>query len=433
MKFCTILLLTAALLCAQAPTPAHIARQALDFLLAGKMAELQALFNAEMKQKLTMEVLEKQVKPSVAGLGEAKKIAEPQTRIAGPYSVVTIAGDFANANITFEVAVDAEGKLVGMFMRPRQGEAASWKRPPYVKPDSFRERQVTVGAKDWPLPGTLTLPAGDGKFPAVVLVHGSGPNDRDESIGPNKPFRDLAEGLASRGIAVLRYEKRTRQHAPKLALAKEITLDGETVDDAVAAADFLRTQPDVDAKRIYVLGHSLGAYAAPRIAAADGHLAGIAILAGFTRPLEDLVLEQMTYLASLYPENADMQKRLEAVKADVAALKKMEKPVEGAMVLGMPASYLIGLRQYDPAGEARKLSIPILVLHGERDHQVTMEDFAGWKKALGDRNTATLKSYPSLNHLFMEGQGKSTPAEYQKEGHVASEAVADIASWITAK
>ncbi|HBY59451.1 MAG TPA: hypothetical protein DEH78_06485 [Solibacterales bacterium] len=429
--------LSAVVLCAQiqpAVAPAQVARKAFDLLLARKAAELHAMFSEEMQKKLTIEVLEKQVFPSVAGLGEPKRIGEPVIRLAGGFTVVVIPADFAAAGVNFEAGVDAQGKLAGMFMRPRQTEAAAaWKRPPYSQPDSFREREVQVGAKDWPLPGTLTVPKGEGKFPAVVLVHGSGPNDRDETIGPNKPFKDLAEGLASRGIAVLRYEKRTRQHAPKLALAKDITLDGETVEDAAAGAEFLRQQAEVDPQRIYVLGHSLGGYAAPRIAAADGHLAGLVILAGSTRPLEDLVIEQMTYIASLYPENAEMQKRLETVKGEVAALKKLDASAKGGTVMGMPASYLLGLRGYDAAAEARKLPLPILVLQGERDYQVTMEDFEGWRKALAEKQGSKLKSYPALNHLFMEGEGKAKPAEYGKEGHVAAVVIEEIASWIARK
>src|SRR5690606_33004513 len=144
----------------------------------------------------------------------------------------------------------------------------AYQAPSYADPARFSEREATVGSGTWALPGTLTLPKKEGKFPAVILVHGSGPNDRDETLGPNKPFRDLAHGLATRGIAVLRYDKRTLVH-PK-ALASEVgaalTLREETIDDALAAAALLRTIPEVDASKIFVVGHSLGGTAIPRIA-----------------------------------------------------------------------------------------------------------------------------------------------------------------------
>src|SRR4051794_11541515 len=164
----------------------------------------------------------------------------------------------------------------------------------------FTEEPVVVGSGEWALPGTLTLPTGTGPFPAVVLVHGSGPHDRDETIGPNKPFRDLAWGLAAQGVAVLRYEKRTHEHPAKLMPLKEkLTIREESVDDAVAAVALLRKQKEVDGKRIFVVGHSLGAIVAPKVAALEPAVAGIVLLAGSPRPFEDIILDQLTYLASL--------------------------------------------------------------------------------------------------------------------------------------
>jgi poly(3-hydroxybutyrate) depolymerase len=158
----------------------------------------------------------------------------------------------------------------------------------------FTEEKAVVISGKFKLPGLITLPLGDAKVPAVVLVHGSGPHDKDETIGPNKPFKDIAEGLAQRGIAVLRYEKRTRKYALDIK-PDEITLDDEVNDDAVAAVKLLRKNPRVDPDLVFVLGHSLGGNMAPRIAAQDGKLAGLVILAGNVRPMEDLMVEQLQY------------------------------------------------------------------------------------------------------------------------------------------
>jgi hypothetical protein len=257
---------------------------------------------------------------------------------------------------------------------------------------------VTTG--QYQLPAKLTLPEGPGPFPAVVLVHGSGPHDMDETIGPNKPFRDIADGLATRGIATLRYVKRTAQYGA--SLPANITLKEETVEDAVSAVALLRTTAKIDPKRIYVIGHSLGAYAAPRIGEADPAIAGLILLAGSTRPIEVLIDEQIKYLGGT-PEQA-------------ANLKK-----------SVPPSYLKDLAT-DPVPLAKSLKMPMLILQGERDYQVTMEDFKGWQTLAGPR--VKLKSYPAMNHLFQPGQGKATPAEYQRIAPFSPVVLDDIAAWI---
>jgi dipeptidyl aminopeptidase/acylaminoacyl peptidase len=294
---------------------------------------------------------------------------------------------------------------------------------------------VVVG-DEWKLPGTLTTPRGDGPFPCVVLVHGSGPHDRDETIGPNKPFRDLAWGLASRGVAVLRYEKRSQAHGARYVALKNATAKDEVLDDALAAVALARKQKGVDADRVFVAGHSLGAYLAPKIATLDAKVAGIVLLAGNTRPLEDLVLDQLTYLYSL--DDPTLEKHRDAlaeVKKRVARVKagKLSEVPATDLPLDMPASYWVWMRAYDPAATAAGLRRPVLVLHGERDYQVTMADVEGWKRALAGRKGAKVVTFPRLNHLFMEGKGKAKPDEYGRAGHVAREVVDEIAAWAKAR
>ncbi len=301
---------------------------------------------------------------------------------------------------------------------------------PYVHKEAFGEREVTVGAGEWALPGTLSTPLGSGPFPALVLVHGSGPNDRDETVGSVKPFRDLAWGLASRGIAVLRYEKRTRQHGSQIASVKDLTVQQETVDDALAAADLLRHTPGIDPARVFVLGHSLGGMLIPRIGARDPRLAGLIVLAGAAKPLEDIILQQVAYLDAADGTVTEAEKsRFESLKAEVARVKAL-KPGDTGTALGIPDSYWLDLRGYDPPAAAKALKQPLLILQGERDYQVTMDNFDAWKRALAGRPNVTFQTFPKLNHLFVEGEGKSTPAEYEKPAHVSEAVIAEIAGWI---
>jgi fermentation-respiration switch protein FrsA (DUF1100 family) len=116
--------------------------------------------------------------------------------------------------------------------------------------------------------------------------------------------------------------------------------------------------------------------------------------------------------------------------ADSVRALKPEDATSGRMIFNAPASYWLDLRGYDPPSEAKRVKQPMLILHGERDYQVTMEEFARWKSAIGPRSDAAFHSYPTLNHLFIAGAGPSLPPEYPVPGHVAEDVVRDIAAWI---
>lgn len=318
--------------------------------------------------------------------------------------------------------------------------SAEYKPPAYVVPAAFVEQELIVGAGgEWPLPATLSLPQGKGPFPAVVLVHGSGPNDRDETLGANKPFRDLAWGLASQGVAVLRYEKRTKQHGAKLAGASagNFTVREETIDDALAAVRLLRQTAGVDAKKIFVLGHSLGGMLVPRIGVSDARIAGFVIFAGATRPLEDTLVRQFEYLAALDGNVSDAERaRIDDTKRQAARVKELKAgdaataTAAGANVLGVPASYWLDLRGYNPPQAALALKRPILILQGERDFNVTPDDFRNWQAALSNRKEVEFKIYPKLDHLFYEGEGASSAAQYDRPRNIPKYVVNDIAAWV---
>jgi dienelactone hydrolase len=425
-----LFLLLIPLLVCQEVSPADRARQIVEWLLAGEYEQIHAALAGEAKIRLTLDTLRNQVGAAVKQLGKPESIGQPELRKSGNFDVAVVPVKFASMGINVVVTMDAQGKVRGLFLRP-QDAAAAWQRPSYSNPESFVEREVTVGSDEWKLPGTLTLPKGAGPWPGVVLVHGSGPLDRDETVGAHKPFRDLAEGLASRGIAVLRYEKRTRQYAPRIAAMQDFTVQQETVEDAVRAAELLRSLPEIDSKRIFILGHSLGGYLMPRILARAPWVAGVIVMAGNTRPLATLIVEQAEYLASLDPSNEAARQQAEKLKEAAQQIRAVEEGKSDARsVMGMPAPYIRDLKGYDPAAEMRKLKVPALFLQGERDYQVRMTDFERWKQALEGRTDVSFKSYPKLNHLFTAGEGRSTPAEYQKPGHVDQQVIEDIAAWI---
>ena len=437
-------LLTADLLASQAP-PASSAspdvlvargREFIERLARGEFEAAAQPFNDQMKAAASPAKLGEIWTAVKDQLGTFRRVVESRAEDpAGIYRPVLVTTEFENNTADFRVTFDAEGRLGGFAMaaiRPAGTPGSEAPLPGYVKKEVFQEREVTVGgSSEWAVPGTLSVPVGPGPFPAVVLIHGSGPHDRDETVGPNKPFRDLAWGLASRGVAVLRFEKRTHHHAGQLAAAMpRLTVKEEVVDDALAAAALLRGTAGIDPKRVFVLGHSLGGMLIPRIGQGDPALAGLIVMAGATRPIEDAIVEQVTYMASLDGTVSEEEKqRIEQMKGEAARVKAV-KPGSHEFIFGGPAAYWLDLRGYEPAQEAKALKQPLLVLHGERDYQVTGVDFERWRQALAGRGDVVFKSYPKLNHLFIAGEGPASPDDYAKPGHVAPEVVEDIAAWV---
>jgi uncharacterized protein len=357
--------------------------------------------------------------------GAFLRVERTQLETQNGYRIALVTCGFARGERIVKVVYDEKNQVAGLFFLP---VPPSWTPPPYADATTFEEQEVKVGATP-ALPGTLTRPKGPGPFPAVLLVHGSGPSDRDESIGGMKPFKDLAFGLASRGVAVLRYEKRTRVFPTGVVTQKEEVLDA--VHDAI---ELLAHTPGIDASRLYVIGHSQGGYLVPRIAESIKNLAGVAILAGNTRPLEDLIVDQFAYFASLEPKNPKTASLLEAARrfkqivedAALRADQEVELPTGGTA----KGAYFLDVRGYDPAATARSLRCKILVLQGERDYQVTRKDYDGWRAALASRKNVTLKTYPSANHLFASGAGTPSPAEYELPSHVDAIVVEDLARFV---
>jgi dienelactone hydrolase len=403
----------------------------LRMLSRGEYPGAVCLFDDALRAAMPAGALAKTCSGLVAKAGRFEYIG-PAGGGAGTVRVLCV---FEKGAYEARVDVDDGGKVVALAFSPAPTPSPAEELRPM--PALFGEREVTVGEGGTALPGTLTMPAAaPAAVPAAVLVHDWGPRDRDESTGPNRPFRDLAWGLASRGVAALRYEKRTKEHPPPLeGPASRLTVEDETVADALSAAKLLRGTAGVDGRRVFLVGKGFGGTLAPMIAVRDRGIAGIVILGGPTRPLEDVLLSRMAYLlrsGGTPAPGGDAQ--LERLRAQVARVKDRdlsEKTPSGDLPEGLPASYWLGLRGYNPAGEAAGLNRPILVLQGGRDYSATEEDYRGWEKALGSRKNARLLWYPAMSGLFISGAGKAEPAEYLQRRRAFEERVLDeIASWI---
>lgn len=407
----------------------QVAKNYLQLISSNKFAEAVQMGDAKMQDAMSAAQLEQLWQQLEAKFGKMQSFGEAESKpIMQPYEQAIVPGKFDKGVKDFLVTCDANGKVSGFFIRDHVGELTY---PPYANKDSFEEFPAKIGSGTFVLDATLSLPKGSGPFPGVVLVHGSGAHDRDETVGAAKPFRDIADGLASNGIAVLRYEKRNYKHAGEMiAQLKSMTVKDETIDDALEAVKTLRSQKNVDPKKIFVIGHSLGGYLIPRIGEADKTLAGVIALAGSTRPMEALVIEQCQYLLS---HKMASNEQCDKAIADAKQLKDPAFYSSDKTVLGAPAAYWKDLQGYDPATMAAGMKMPILIMQGESDYQVTMKgDFSRWKSTLSNNSNATLKSYPGLSHLFTKAGEPPSPVDYEKAQNVDAKVIKDMASWIKA-
>src|SRR5688572_10748772 len=282
-------------------SPETLARKFVEMLSRKEFAKAYATMDETMAAAITEERLALIWSQINSQFGAYSHQKDATVESASGYTTVQLTCAFERSDAIVQVSYDSRGKVSGLYFKPPK-KAAPLPLPSYMDSSKFTELPATVSSGEYALLATLSIPKGSGPFPAVVLVHGSGPNDRDESIGPNKPFRDLAWGFASEGIAVLRYEKRTRSHPKYYQTNPYYTVKDEVIDDADSALALLHRTKGVDAKRVYLLGHSLGAYLAPRIALGKKDIAGVIMLAAPTRHLEDLIVEQIRYIAENEPQ-----------------------------------------------------------------------------------------------------------------------------------
>jgi uncharacterized protein len=415
--------------------PAVAAKQIIQELVAGQFEKVEALYDARMAAALPPGKLADGWRDLNKQAGAFQAITSTETSQVQGLQVVKMQCKFENSLLDATMVFNPDGKLGGLSFQPHQAPPPPWNAPAYAKQNLFSEQPLTLTNGKFELPGTLTVPAGDGPFPAVVLVHGSGPEDQDETIGANKPFKDLAWGLASRGIVVFRYTKRTQKYGAQSSDDPvRLTVDDETISDARAAVALVAAQPKVNPKQVSLLGHSLGAYLAPRIATGDAQVAGIVMLAANARPLEKIVLEQIHNLAAMSGTRTEAeQKKIDAAEDGAKQIESPAlKPGDKIDFLGakMYGAYWLDLRAYDPLKTAAKLKIPIFIVQGGRDYQVTPSNFQAWSDALANDKNVTMRTYPDLDHLFIHGTGASKASDYARPDHVSQEVVESIATWI---
>lgn len=366
-----------------------------------------------------------------------------------------IKGNFVQNGFTFPLNLTRGLVEKAVVKRPQEPQ----------KPYSYYSEDVRFeNTKDTvALYGTLTLPNKDGQFPAVVLISGSGPQNRDEELMGHKPFLVLSDYLTKNGIAVLRYDDRGT------AKSKGIFSKGTSFDfsnDAEAAFNYLLTRKEIISNKIGLMGHSEGGLIAPMIAARNKNVGFVVMLAGTGLSGDQIMLLQQELIARADGSTeADIQKTKRVNKAVFDIVRKNEKPnnlnaeltaylknelekdTALAKSIGMSVDDYIKstLKQitspwfqyflkYDPQPALTQVKCPVLAINGEKDLQVPpKEDLAAIKKALkkgGNKNFVT-KELPGLNHLFQECKTGS-PEEYGDiEQSFSPIALEEILKWLT--
>ncbi len=421
-----LLCITCSVFAQKAETYIPVAKKFFDLMETGKFHDGYLMLDTSVTKIVNEKQNTEGWKKIRAKLGAFKHQTNSRTEETKPYTGVYLTCEFDSGTIDLKVVFKGSSSIVGYFFVPVQ----KYKIPSYADTASTVERLVEVKTGTYTLSGILTLPKKGDHFPVVVLVHGSGPNDKDETINANKPFKDIALGLAAKGIATLRYDKRTFVYGMKSAPdPRLITMKEEVIDDAVSALHLAQTFREIDPKKIFLLGHSLGAASAPRIAKETPFVAGVILMAGNARSFEDVILDQMTFILPLQAPRKQADSILDEVKAQVARIRRRDfNDSTARLPLGISGVYWKDMKNYDQVETAKSLPMPMLFLQGEKDYQVTMKDFNLWKQSLASKKNASFISYPGLFHLFIAGEGK--PQDYQTAGHVSEKVISDIAQWI---
>lgn len=399
------------------------AKAFVQMLYDGKFDEAAANFDEAVLKTYNAETLKSDWNATIPLLGTNNGITGTQYLEQQGEKIVLVTSSFEYYILTSALMFDDDGKISGFHISYTVNGSLA---PKTYNENGFKEIHFNLVSGKFKLPAVLTLPEKTGNTPAVVLVAGSGVQNRDEANSVDKPFKDVAEGLAKQGIASLRFDKRTfAYHSQFLSGSQSVGINEEYTNDATAAFSYLSDYKGINHAKIFLLGHSEGGMLAPRIALSNKKLAGLIIMAGSPRRLEDIYEDQIAEKEPL---------ELTYVMSEVAKIKQLDKmdKAPDETILGAPASYWKDLNSQDAATDALKFSKPILIMQGKRDTQSFMTDFNLWKKKLSAKKNVVYKTYAKLNHLFIEeGSGPVDYAnEYSVPGHVASYAIKDIVSFI---
>lgn len=377
-------------------------------------------YSDDMKKAVNIDLYKDLIKNNA--IGDLVEILPSTSEDVKGYQAVTTSLKYSGSLFSLVLYFDKTNVIYGVSVSEFQDLSGT--------PSTVVEKEKSLNINGVTLRGTLTLPKEGNNFSCVILVHGSGSTDQDETISANKPFRDMAWGLAERGIASYRYDKRGFSY-PEMSEDTTLTLREETIDDAVESLKKVSEMNKIDADKIFVLGHSLGGYAMPLIAEETSDAKGYIIMAGLARSLQEAMNDQIHYLTSLDGKITDEEKAsLDFYDSEIEKFSRLKELDEKDTIFNTYTTYWNYLENYDPIETAKGIDKNVLVLQGMRDYQVTMEDYNRWYDAFNTKENWHFRTYDTLNHLMMPGEGVPSPEEYFIKSSVDQQVIEDISTWI---
>ncbi len=431
-----VLVFCATLVFSQSKENKEVLEKVMQLNKAQEFKQLAKLFDTAKGRQVPPYVLYRAWNDMVERFGNYKTTKTIKTGVKNNQEFVVEEFEFDSGYVQVRIAFSANHMVTTYLLKEMTSKAdrqleEKYRLPAYVSVKNVQTTSVEFGKAPFVLKGELTMPKNSkNKVAAVVIVHGSGPGDMDGKNGPQRPYRDIAYGLASKGIAVLRYDKRTNTYADECAEDNYFTVNEETVYDAQEAVKFLSTYKGIDDKRIVVIGHSLGGMMLPRIADMEMPLAGVVFMAAPAKRLSDKVIEQMDYLAGLYPAQKDSY---EKQKDEFVRLQRHwydTNTNKRYLPFGIGARYWDDIETYNQTEATKKMKLPMLFLQGSRDYQVNNQDFELWKEALKGSPNATFKLLNGHTHNMIAGTGTPCPDDYKIPANVSLQVIDELTKWL---
>lgn len=380
----------------------------------------------KIKNQLTAQQLKQAWDMTTEIMGAYSKLHKTTASAHEKGVVIEAVIKFEKGALSLTISYDKDQRIDGVWLKPTDiAEAES--------SDEFSETAIRIGKEPLMLDGMLTQPAKDPVKAVVILVHGSGQSGMNEAVGENRPFQDIAHGLAEQGIASIRYNKRYFQY-PEKAVPQEMTVDKEVLEDVGYAIDFVVSNESLKDYRIYIAGHSMGGMLAPKLALDNDEVDGFISLAGSPRRLIDIMYDQnLALIDSLDKTKEEKAALISAIDEQYELAKAVKADSPQAFVFSMPSQYIYSLNSIDTPAIARQLDIPMMFMQGTADFQVYADvDFKQWQTLLEGNEKAEFKLYEGLNHLFFKSKGIAGISDYDGENHVEQTVIDDMVKWVKA-